>query len=146
VRSSAQSVSLGICHMRSLLDTNVAVSTVRVRNVQPVHNQHVLVRCLSTTRPDTVLVLTFSVPMNSRCSTACATPGMSFGSLKLPTLTSKAALDLSVLGSCMRRTSSSLGSVTILYDRSSSAGRSKSSSLFVVMFCDSRMFVVCLAG
>ena len=67
---------------------------------------------------------TFSVPMNSMCSTAWAKPGISGVSLKLPTFTSSAPLALSVSGSWMRRASSWFGRRMTLYERSSRAGRS----------------------
>lgn len=67
---------------------------------------------------------TFLVPMNSRCSTAWAIPGISSASLKLPTFTFTAALALSVSGSCTRRASSLFGSLMTLYDLSSRAGAS----------------------
>ena len=72
---------------------------------------------------------TFLVPINSICSVACASPGSSFGSLKLPTLTFREALALSVSGSWTRRASSSLGKRTTLYDRSSSSGASSLSAI-----------------
>lgn len=72
---------------------------------------------------------TFSVPMNSKCSTAWAMPGMSSASLKLPTLTSMAALALSVVASCIRSTSSWFGRVMMRYERSSTSARSRSSIL-----------------
>ncbi len=55
-------------------------------------------------------------------------PGMSSASLKLPTLTFTAALALSVSGSCTKRASSLLGSLTTLYDLSSRAGVSSLSA------------------
>lgn len=60
------------------------------------------------------------MPMKRRCSTACAMPGMSSSSLKLPTLTLTEALALSVSGSCTSRASSLLGNLITRYDLSSS--------------------------
>ena len=65
--------------------------------------------------------------MKSRCSTACAMPGMSSASLKLPTLTSMAALALSAVASWIRSTSSWFGRVMMRYERSSTSARSRSS-------------------
>lgn len=55
--------------------------------------------------------LTFSVPMNMRCSQKWANPCKSSGSFKWPTLTSIEALDRSVVASWMRRASIPLGSM-----------------------------------
>src|SRR5271168_3144775 len=65
--------------------------------------------------------------MNNACSTACAMPGMSSSSEKLPTLTLRLALALSVSGSCTSSASSLLGSLITRYDLSSRAGFSRSS-------------------
>lgn len=121
-------------YIHSLWDTRQAVSLIRLEKLGG--SQGVSCRSCpngsydgSTKDSIPVLVarLTFSVPMNNRCSTAWAIPGMSFESLKLPTLTSRAALALSVLGSCINSTSRRFCRVRILYDRSSRAGLSRSS-------------------
>ena len=70
---------------------------------------------------------TFFVPMKSRCSTACAIPGISSSSEKLPTFTFMLALALSVSGSWTRSASSLFPSSMTRYDRSSNDGFSSSS-------------------
>ena len=122
-RSSNPSGMQGRSCIHSLSDTVQHISHRRMRcpgqknGVYGYAGQYMSLQVLST----------FLVPMNNACSTACAMPGISSSSEKLPTLTLRLALALSVSGSWTSSASNLLGNAMTRYDLSSRAGFSKSS-------------------